>query len=802
MPEIARLNLALVGNPNTGKSTLFNGLTGLAQRTGNFPGCTVEKKVGSFTVEGRRIDIIDLPGTYSLASISPDELVVEDVLLNIQPGAAPIDGILVVADGTSLYRNLYLVSQLMELSLPMVLALNMVDLAEDRGLQCDVAALQAKLGFPVVATVASRPGGLNDLRRAILDLSEGHRSHGSLDLFPEFHREARLLAQALSPQRADVLAPQVFRAIIDENGCAEKRLAVEFGPPFVEKLALAQARLEQQFGKLIDHEARTRYTWVRQTLQDVLVLPASEREMRSDRLDRILTHKYFGLPLLVLVLAIIFQAIYSWAGPLMDGIEAVVGAAGQGAGNLLPDGMLKSLVVDGIFAGVGAVLVFLPQIILLFLFIAILEDCGYMARAAFLMDRIFRKCGLSGKSLIPMMSSFACAIPGLMATRTIENKRDRFATILVAPLMSCSARLPVYVVMIAAFIPEKRLLGIINLQGLTLLCMYLLGVVFAVPTAWLLKKTLLRGQAPPFIMELPSYKLPAVGTVGIRVYGSARAFLVRAGTVILCVSIVVWALAYFPHPASIATQHAELRAQASTTLTVRQAILLAGYRPDLFQPDMKEAELEAALLQTPEVKHALAELERRQEAGTPGQAEERELIELEPDRPSRLAAALLEARAEHALTLVKLNRAENGAYLRQSVLGRLGHVVGPLVGPLGWDWRIGMAVIAAFPAREIVIATLGVIFNLGGDQDESSTELKVTLRAAVRPDGRPLFNVPVALSLMVFFALCAQCAATLATIRQETGSWAWPALNFGYMTGLAYRSAMVTFHGANALGWG
>ena len=790
MPE-ADLNLALVGNPNTGKTTLFNGLTGLAQRTGNFPGCTVEKKVGTFTVNGRRVDIIDLPGTYSLASISPDELVVEDVLLNIQPGAAPIDAIIVVADATSLYRNLYLVSQLMELARPMVLVVNMFDLAEAQGLQCDIAALEAKLGFPVVTAMANRPSGLNTLRQAIQALAEGKRTKAELELFPECSREAKNLAEALSREEAKVLAPQVFRAIFDESGFAEKRLAEQYGAPFGEGLTQAKARLQENFGRLIDHETKTRYAWVGNILQGVLQKPATKRVGLSARLDKVLTHKYIGLPILLLVLAIIFQTIYAWAGPLMDGIEATVSAAGGMVGGLLPEGMLKSLVVEGVFGGVGAVLVFLPQIVLLFLFIAILEDCGYMARAAFLMDRIFRKCGLSGKSLIPMMSSFACAIPGLMATRTIENKRDRYATILVAPLMSCSARLPVYVIMIAAFIPDRDLLGFLNLRGLTLLFMYSLGVLVAVPTAWLLKRTLLRGQAPPFIMELPSYKVPAAATIGIRVYNSAHAFIVRAGTVILCVAIVVWALAYFPRPAAIAQQHNQLREAARASLTASEASLLAGYRPDIFQSDMAAAALETAMAQAPEVAEALAEFADSREQSTHG------------DSPTlEVAASLTKLRADHLRELSNLDRAENGAYLRQSILGRLGQFVGPVVKPLGWDWRIGMAVIAAFPAREIVIATLGVIFNLGGDQDESSGELKTTLQTATWPDGRLLFNVPVALSIMVFFALCAQCAATLATIRKETGSWTWPALSFGYMTGLAYVCAMVTFHGANALGWG
>jgi ferrous iron transport protein B len=394
----------------------------------------------------------------------------------------------------------------------------------------------------------------------------------------------------------------------------------------------------------------------------------------------------------------------------------------------LPEGALQSLLVNGVIKGAGSVLVFIPQILILTLFVALLEDCGYMARAAFLMDKLLSRCGLSGQSFIPLLSSFACAIPGIMATRTIANRRDRFATILVAPLMSCSARLPVYAVMIGAFIPSRRLLGgLIGLQGVTLFGMYCLGIMLAVPIAWLLKRTLLRGETPPFLLELPSYKLPQWGTVLRKVYSQGKEFVWRAGTIIFAISVVVWALAYFPHPSAIAKQF------------------------DLQREQVARASM--------------------------------------PDEQRRSALDTLDAQ-------------ESGALLQHSYFGRLGHAVEPLVKPLGWDWRIGMAAIASFPAREVVVATMGTIFSLGSDVDETSDSLRSVLRDAKRPDGSKLFSVPVALSIMVFFALCCQCGATLAIIRRETRSYRWPLLAFSYMTTLAYLGAFTVYQVTTWLGWG
>jgi ferrous iron transport protein B len=471
-------------------------------------------------------------------------------------------------------------------------------------------------------------------------------------------------------------------------------------------------------------EAIARYDWVGQVVKGSVKRPAEHQGTLSDRIDAVLTHKVWGTLLFIAAMAVLFSSIFILAVPVMDFIDGLVGALAGWVESHMSEGPLRSLLADGIIGGVGAVVIFLPQILILFLFIAVLEDCGYMARAAFLMDRLMACVGLSGKSFIPLLSSFACAVPGIMATRVIENRRDRLATILIAPLMSCSARLPVYVILIGAFVPAQYYLGgIVGLQGLVLLGMYAVGTIVAIGVAWVLKKTLLRGETPPFVMELPSYKLPSLRVVAYRMAERGWAFLARAGTVIFAVTIVIWALAYYPRSearvaADIAAQRAAVQNDAA----------------------------------------ALAEFDN-------------------PEHLQPLADSL---------------------HQRYSFLGRAGQWIEPVVRPLGWDWRIGAAAIASFPAREVVMGVLGVIYQLGPDVDVGSEgdqyRLQSQLKAARWDDtGEPVYNLPVALSIMVFFALCAQCAATLAVIRRETNSWRWPAFTFLYMTTLAYFGALLTY---------
>ncbi|NIL98359.1 MAG: ferrous iron transport protein B [Planctomycetales bacterium] len=734
------LRIAMVGNPNTGKSTLFNALSGMRQRVGNYPGVTVETKTGSLTLNGCTVQLVDLPGTYSLAPQSPDEMVAIDVLLGCR-GCEPADMVIVIVDASNLERNLYLVSQVLELRRPTLLALNMTDIARSRGLVLDVELLEKQLQIPVVPIQANRRLGLDRLKSRIESLCEnggvavvGDPLAGTGSVFPEpFQDELAGLAELL----ADRPLPRylVERLLLDCGGYLEHELLADRSPDVHAQLAAARRRLAEAGHAVPGVEAQARYAWVDRVLEGVVTRPDRRMQTWSDRIDAVLTHKLGGTLIFLVLMMVVFQSVFRWAEPLMGWTEAAMALVGDLAGAALAAGALRSLIVDGVVAGVGSVLVFLPQIFILFLFIALLEDCGYMARAAYLMDKLMVRAGLSGKSFIPLLSSFACAIPGIMATRVIENRRDRLTTILVAPLMSCSARLPVYTLLIAAFVPQTDYLGgIVTLPGLTLLAMYLLGILVAVAVALLLKRTLLKGETPPFVMELPSYKWPSLRVVLYRMFERGWAFVRRAGTLIFAVAIVVWAAAYYPHDTS---------------------------RVD------------------PLITQRLEQLDKQLAAATDAQKTEVEKWEQERD---------------------DLQNEQAGELLRHSFLGMAGQAIEPVVKPLGWDWRIGCAAIASFPAREVVVSTLGVIYNLGTDTDEESPALKNQLQAATWPhSGQPVFTLPVALSIMVFFALCAQCAATLVVIRRETGSWRWPLFTFVYMTLLAYIGALMTYQAGSWL---
>ena len=720
--------VALVGNPNTGKSTLFTALTGFRQQVGNYPGTTVESRSGFLAEVGKpeRTKLIDLPGTYSLAAHAKDEAIVLDVLLGHQNEKDHPDAIVVVADASNLSRNLFLTTQVMEVGPPVIVALNMIDVARKGGIEVDAEALSRELGVPVIPVIATQQIGIEALRAAIVGIFDVPRSPHCAD-FPDcVCRELEGLSESILRSRPnDARGPtrvETLQILLDPGGYHEERLVACCGQSLARELVERRNRIQSQGESISAVEGRVRYAWIDRVVERVVKCQRPAEPSVSDRVDRVATHPILGLLLLVLLMGICFQSVYAWAEPLMNGIDDAFGALGHYVAGLLGPGALQSLLQNGVVAGVGAILVFLPQILILFLFLAILEDCGYLARTAFLLDRWMGLIGLNGKSFIPLLSSFACAVPGIMATRTIDNRRDRFVTMLIAPLMSCSARLPVYILLIGAFVPATSLFGgAVRVQALTLIAFYFVGVLVAIPMALLLKCTLLRGETQAFLMELPTYKWPSPRTVIYRVYEQGREFVVSAGTIIFAVAVIVWALGYYPRPLSIATQHETMRVEART---------------------VHEDNAHAKTL------------------------------------PERLA---------------EIDRLESGTYLRQSLLGRMGRWVEPVVEPLGWDWRIGTAAIASFPAREVVIATMGTIYNLGDDQDQESAGLRKQLHRATWPDGRPVFNLAVALSVMVFFALCCQCGATLAVIRRETSSWRWPLFTFTYMTTLAYVGALITY---------
>ncbi len=709
------LTIALIGNPNTGKSTLFNALVGMKARVGNYPGVTVEKKLGRFRHDGKDVTIVDLPGTYSLSPRTPDEMVSVDVLLGRQDDVPHLDAIVCIVDASNLERNLYLFGQVRELGRPTVLVLNMSDVATARGVTIDTVKLGERLGVPVVVMQAHRGQGLNELKQAIAEVVGTSPPTFDRILPDAFYDEADTLGEWLATKTGEEVPTYLReRLLLDVGGQAEQVFAVKAGPELADRLTQARERLAEAGCRLPTAEPLARYRWAREQLTDAVTRREADASTTSDRIDRFVTHRYFGVALFAAIMALVFISIYWFAGPLMGYVEgAQEWVAGLVAGSVAP-GPLRSLLVDGVVAGVGGVLVFLPQIALLFLFIAILEDSCYIARAAFVMDKAMTRLGLSGKSFVPLMSSFACAIPGVMATRVIENYRDRMVTILIAPLMSCSARLPVYTLLIALFIPASQPIK----QGLMLFAMYSLGVLVAIPVAWILKKTWFKGDPPPFVMELPGYKWPSLRNVLFRVWDRSKAFVTRAGTLIFAASVLIWAAGYFP-----------------------------GDRASL---------------------HAL----------------ESEIESLDEDDPA--SQVRLEQLGEQHNEL-------SGTLIEQSLLGRAGHAIEPIVRPLGWDWKIGVGALASFPAREVIIATLGTIYSLGGDVDEGSESLKDALSKSTWPDGSPVYTVPTALSVMVFFALCAQCAATLMVIRRETNSWFWPAFTFTYMTALAYIGALITY---------
>ena len=712
------LTVALIGNPNTGKSTLFSALSGIQTRIGNYPGCTVEKKIGRLTIGERAIRLVDLPGTYSLSPRSPDEMVSVDVLLGRMPDVGRPDVIVCIADASNLERNLYLFTQLRELSIPLVLVLNMWDIAQRNGVVVDTVALEKRLGVKVVTCEAQRKRGLPQVKDAILAASNTTAAPPP-ELLPEpVRRQEQSITEWLTSKGAPHPHYLVERAILDAGGEAERRL-IELAPEGLDaRLTDARRQLTDAGHRLAAIESLARYGWIHQQLDGLVTHAATGRESATDRIDRVVTHWFSGSLIFLAVMFAIFQSLYTVAAPLMGSIESAQSFISDLVTSSMSPGMFRSLIVDGIINGVGSVLVFIPQIALLFLYIGVLEDCGYLARAAYLIDKFMTKLGLSGRSFVPLMSSFACAIPGIMGARVIENRRDRFTTILIAPLMSCSARLPVYLLMISAFVPAAYLFGWIPLQGLTLFLMYILGAVVSVPIAWILKKTVLPGETPPFVMELPEYKWPSPWIVVQRVLSQVWRFLEEAGTLIFVTTILVWAAGYFPG------DHTESNALAT-----------------------------------------------RIEQLTAANADMAEIATLE-DQKNGIDARLMQG----------------------SLLGRTGKLIEPVVRPLGWDWRIGMASIASFPAREVIIATLGTIFSLGGEVDEESPGLRSALASATWPDGRPLFTVATAVSVMVFFALCAQCGATLMVIRRETGQWRWPIFTFTYMTLLAYVAAWIAYN--------
>ena len=789
--------IAICGNPNCGKTTIFNYITGLNQQVGNYPGVTVEKISGKFShpsLPNQSIQLIDIPGTYSLSAFTPDEFIAASVLFGNFTKLDKPDVIIAIIDATNLERSLYFLLQVQQTGIPVVVGLNMSDLAAKKRIFIDRNKLSELLGgMPVVDLIGNRGIGVEELKeQAVLLLNSDLRT---VDKYYSHETENAVeeLMQ-LNPQE-DRSRAHLLRIIFDAGGPAEEQFLQIEGAKGEKLLTEIRKKIIKEHSYLSQAETSILTKKSEEIFNQVITKPDVADKTNTERVDRYLLHPVLGPIILFGLMYFVFQSIFSWAEPFMGVIEQFFGMIASSVESMMAEGPLRSLLTDGVIGGVGGVLVFIPQIVILFFFIAILEDSGYMPRAAFLVDRMFRWCGLSGKSFIPMLSSFACAIPGIMATRTIEDKKLRFITIMVAPLMTCSARLPVYAIMIAAFVPYKTYFGIANLQGLTLTLLYLLGIVVAVFVSFILKKTIFKTERGTFLMEMPSYKVPTAKSVLIRVFNRAKHFVIRAGTVIMAITIIIWALSYYPH-------QDENTLSAVRNAEINQTVALSEMNLDKEFYSLTDTFSEAQTAEVLSIETAYTGVTSEVQISSIADS----LISLYPGYTEIIALyqshELTKLTASNALD--NLSNEIAGTQIRNSYLGKAGKTIEPFFEPLGWDWKITVSVLASFPAREVIIAVLGTIYNLGSDVDEESTSLIDQMRQATWEDGEKagmkVFSVPVAISIMVFFALCCQCGATLVTIKQETKHWGYPIGVFVYMTTLAYLGSFAAYQILTSVG--
>ncbi len=691
-----------MGNPNSGKSSLFNYLTGLNQKIGNFPGVTVEKKSGYCVLpEDTAAEIIDLPGTYSIYPRSLDEQIVADVLLNHHSPTTP-DKVLVIIDATNVKRGFLLLSQIIDIGLPTILALNMMDLAAKAGISYDLNALSKKLGIPVVPINARNGVGLDELKK-IMSKPQGPPANQINAVWKEVEKPVKELRSLLKVDN-DYEAYQFL----------EQPKSLKFLPKEKQKI-VEDIRAKYEFfpGKFQGAETIQRYSYIQDLLNEV-TLNASDNTWKknSTRLDRILLHKVWGYVIFFSVLFLIFQSIFAWAELPMDLIDNVFAELSSYLISVLPGGPLTSLLAEGIVPGIGGIMIFIPQIAILFAFISILEESGYMARVVFMMDKVMRKFGLNGKSVVPLMSGVACAIPAIMATRTIDNWKERTITIMVTPLMSCSARLPVFTILIALIVPNQKALGFFNLQGLALMGLYLLGFLAAIGSAWIMKLLIRVKERSFLIMELPTYRIPKWSNVGYTIVEKTKAFVFEAGKIILAISVILW--------------------------------VLASYGPgDAFE------KAEANVLE-----------------------ESKNLRLTEEGLADRIAAYKLE----------------------HSYAGIIGKAIEPVIKPLGYDWKIGIALITSFAAREVFVGTMATIYSIGSVSDSDAETIQERLKAEVNPEtGGARFTPAVGFSLLVFYTFAMQCMSTIAIVYRETKGWKWPLIQLTYMTALAYLSALLVY---------
>ncbi|WP_411029610.1 ferrous iron transport protein B [Spongiimicrobium sp. 3-5] len=737
-----QINVALIGNPNTGKTSVFNQLTGLKQKVGNYPGITVEKKEGICKLpRGLKAHILDLPGTYSLNTTSLDESVVAELLLNKNDKDFP-DVAMVVTDVENLKRNLLLFTQIKDLKIPTILIINMADRMSRKGISLDIALLEKKLNTKI-ALVSTRKGdGIEKIRELIADYKNlpATSNIDTTRIAPEYFKGL----QAAFPKE-DIY--KLWLVITqDVNFTPIEKKLVKNASSFDTKSKPELKRLQQK-------ETILRYKFINDTLKETYKVDMTAAKGFRAGLDKVLTHKIFGYLIFFMILLTIFQAIYDWSSYPMDFIDESFATASEWVKNTLPPGVFTNLIAEGILAGIGGIVIFIPQIAFLFLFIALLEESGYMSRVVFLMDRLMRPFGLSGKSVVPLISGTACAIPAVMATRNIENWKERLITILVTPFTTCSARLPVYLIIIALVIPDGRFLGL-SYQALTLMLLYLIGFGAAILSAMLLNKILKIRSRSFFVVEMPNYKLPLFKNVAYTVLEKTKSFVYGAGKIILAISIILWFLGSNGY--SDQFKNAEQ--------IVNERIANNGF--STYSQNYIKNKLDAYKQHT-----EVSALDKSNAA-----------LNILQDSIS-IKRALLEASAQ---------KQEIASYkLEHSFIGYAGKAIEPIVQPLGYDWKIGIAVITSFAAREVFVGTLATIYSVGSDEEET---IKNRMAAEVNAvNKKPLFNLASGISLLLFYAFAMQCMSTLAIVKRETNSWRWPTLQLVFMSGFAYIVALVAY---------
>lgn len=693
---IKNINVALIGNPNTGKTSVFNALTGLNQKVGNYPGITVEKKQGSCRLDRiTKARILDLPGTYSLNASSMDESVVVELLLNKNDPDFP-DVAVVVTDVENLKRNLLLFTQIKDLEIPTVLVINMSDQMQRKGIKIDIEKLEEKLITSVVLVSTRQNSGVEKLKQILID----YRSISTLPILDPTTIDQdyfKNLGKAFPNQSLYKLWLVITQ---DVNFTKLERQKVPDSTQF-------KTQSQSYLKKLQQRETIKRYQSINQILKETYRVNREEATDLRSKLDNLLIHKFWGYVIFFMILLIIFQAIFDWSSVPMDFIDSSFAHMSEWIKTQMPAGILTDLIAEGVISGLGGIVIFIPQIAFLFLFISILEETGYMSRVVFLMDRGLRKFGLSGKSVVPLISGTACAIPAVMSTRNIENWKERLITILVVPFTTCSARLPVYMILISLVIPNDRLLGI-NYQGLTLMGLYLIGFLMAIVSASILNRLLKSPNKSYFVVEMPNYKLPLLKNVAITVWEKTRSFVVEAGKIILAISILLWFMASFG----------------------------------------------------------------------PG------------EKFSNAEQIITQQYSNEALNYLELENKIASFKLENSYIGILGKTIEPIILPLGYDWKIGIALISSFAAREVFVGTLATIYSVERDAEET---IKTRMAGETRSDGSRLFNLPTGISLMLFYAFAMQCMSTLAIVKKETNSWKWPGIQLFSMTIIAYLSALMAY---------